>query len=172
MKILLTRAIITLAASAATLAGYGMWYAVISNKSAEVAGLQSQIEAKTETVSRIASARAALSGIANDENIVQSYFVSEAEVVAFINDLEVHGKEQGAATSVLSVSAETINARPALLLALSVVGAFDAVLRTVGIIEYAPYDLSISDISVGRGDKNVWHADLKILVGSVKTNTQ
>jgi hypothetical protein len=44
-------------------------------------------------------------------------------------------------------------------------------MRTIGIIEYAPYDLLLSDLSVGQDDENEWHADLKILVGSVKTNT-
>jgi len=171
MKISYARAIVIFAASIAVLIGYAMWYAAVANKSAAVAGLESDIAAKTEAANRIASARAALSGIAGDEDAVQNYFVPETGVVAFINDLEAHGKAQGAAVSVLSVSTDNSGTPPTLLLALSVKGAFDAVLRTVGAIEYAPYDLSISGLSIKQDASNAWHADLKILVGSVKTNT-
>ncbi len=171
MKMLITRTIITFAVSVAAIVGYWMWYTVISNKSADVAGIQSQITAKTETISRIALARSALSGIEKDENIVRSYFVSEEMVVSFINDLEMRGKAQGTGVEVISVSTKIVGERPTLLLSLSINGTFDSVLRTVGVIEYAPYDISISDFSIGKDEKNVWHANVKILVGSVKTNT-
>jgi len=171
MKMLLIRTVVTIAVSIIALIGYGTWYTVISHKSATVAELQSTISVKTETASRIASARATISEIAGDENIVQNYFVSENGVVAFISDLEAHGKTLGAAVNVLSVSTKTSHSRPMLLLSLSIKGTFNSVMRTIGIIEYAPYDLLLSDLSVGQDDENEWHADLKILVGSVKTNT-
>ncbi|HUY05545.1 MAG TPA: hypothetical protein VMV62_02420 [Candidatus Paceibacterota bacterium] len=161
-----THFLIALAVAAAALAGYGVWYAAVSAKSAEVADIQGQIDAATENASRIAAARAALAEVAGDEAKVQAYFVSEAGIVAFINSLESLGLSQKAAVSVLSVSAAGTPARPTLQLSLSVKGAFDAVMRTVGAIEYAPYDLSISTLSVGQDAKNSWHADLSLTVGS------
>jgi len=171
MKSLFARAVVTFAASAGILFGYWIWYGIVADKSSAVASLQDQITTKTETASRIASARVALSEIAGDEDIVRNYFISEDGVVAFINDLEAHGRAQGAEVSVLSVSTNTSSTSPSLLLSLSIKGPFSSVLRTVGTIEYAPYDLSIPELSVVQDVKNVWRADFKILVGSVKMNT-
>lgn len=150
-----------------TIVGYGMWYAAIAAKSAAAAALQSTIDTKTETMNRIATTRATLADIANDETVVQNYFVPEAGVVAFINSLEAHGKTLGTAVNVLSVSTAGTKIQPALSLSLVIGGSFNAVMRTVGAIEYAPYDLSISALSVTQDENKNWRANLKLLVGSV-----
>ena len=128
--------------------GQGFWYSVIAEKSSAVATLQSQINTKSETVNRIAYSRAELAKIADDEIIVRNYFVSENDVVAFIDGLQERGLSQGTVVKVLSVSAGGTGIRPTLTLAVTVTGAFDAVMRTIGSIEYAPYDLAISKLSV------------------------
>ena len=150
---------------------YGFWYATVAKKSAAVAALQNQINAKTETASRIATTRTALSEIAEDEAIVRDYFVPETGVVAFINSLEGRGRALGTDISVLSVSNDTKgSARPVLAFALSIKGTFDAVMRTVGSIEYAPYDIEVTTLSVGQDAENSWHANVKLLVGSVSAS--
>jgi len=153
------------------LVGYGVWYVAISSESAVAADLQNWIDMKTESAGRIASARAAMVEIAADETIVRNYFVPEADVVAFINDLETRGRSQGATVNVLSVSKGAESVRPTLLFSLAVRGTFDAVMRTVGAIEYAPYDLSVSGLSLGQDAKDTWHADIRLLVGSVSAST-
>lgn len=157
--------IIALAAGVAVLAGYGVWYAVVAAKSASVADLQNQIDTKTEAEGRVASARAAIAEVASDENVIRSYFVPKTGVVAFINNLEASGQSQGTKIDVLSVSAGT-GAQSTLELSLAVNGTFDAVLRTVGAIEYAPYDISLSSFSLAQDAENNWRADLGIVVGS------
>ena len=152
--------------AAAALSLYGYWYAVISEKSVAVAELQGKINAKTETASRIASARAALSDIADDEAAVQGYFVPETGVVPFISDLERRARAQSASLKVLSVATAGGAKQPALVLSLAVEGSFDAVMRTVGAIEFAPYDLVISKFSMGENGKGVWSASFEITVGS------
>jgi hypothetical protein len=154
------------------LVGYGFWYAALSAKSAAVANQESRIVAQTETVSRIASARAVLAEIAGDEASVENYFVSETGVVAFIDGLEAQGEAQGAVVEVGSVSAGTAGVRPTFILSLAIKGAFDAVMRTIGAIEYVPYDLSISGLSLTQDNEGRWHADLKITVGSVGSKTK
>jgi len=163
----LPRIIIVLIVCSVALASYGAWYSVLSGKSATVADLQNKIDTKTETVNRLAATRATLASIANDEATVQNYFVQEIGVVGFIDSLEARGRARGASMRVLSVSTGGTAAQPALVLTLSAKGTFDAVMRTVGSIEYAPYDLSISTLSVGWDAKDSWHADLTLLVGSV-----
>jgi len=155
--------------AAATMAGYGYWYARIADKSAIVAELQAQIDSKSEAASRIASARATLSEISKDEAVVQSYFVPETAVVPFINDLEARARMQKAALKVLSVSTSGTPAQPTLTLALALDGSFDAVMRTLGAIEYAPYYLSITKVSLIENGEGVWHADLEMIVGSVSS---
>lgn len=167
MKSPLAHAVLSLFMSAAILAGYAAWYGAVSNKSLEVANLQSQITAASETMSRIASARAALAEIADDEMRVRSYFVPEAGVVAFINDLEARSLTQGSAIDVASVSTGGSTARPALVFSLTIRGTFDSVMRTVGSIEHAPYDILVSSFSIGQDTEDAWRASLGLRVGSV-----
>jgi len=151
---------------------YGFWYNTISNKSADVANLKSQIDSKTETLKRVASARSALAQISGAQASLKNYFVPETGVVSFIDNLETHGKSFGSYVSVLSVSAGSNSVQPTLTFAVSIKGTFDAVMRTVGAIEYLPYDLSISQLSLVQDEKKTWHADLNLIVGSISsTNT-
>lgn len=170
MKSSLTHLSIALSVCAASFIGYGIGYAALSAKSAEVAALQGQIDTKTETVNRIAATRATLASIANDEAIVQNYFVPETSIVSFINELEAHGKLQGATVSVLSVAKSGTDTQPELAFSLTTTGTFDAILRTVGSIEFMPYNILTSALSVTQEAKDSWRADLKLLVGSTPTN--
>ena len=147
--------------------GYMLLYGVIVSKSAAVADLETQITIATETASRIASARSTLAKIIGDEIDVQQYFVSQTGVVAFINSLEQYGHLQKADIKVLSVSTSGTPKEPTLVFELSVEGTFDAVMRTIGTIEYAPYALSISRLSLGSNPQKSWHADLTLHVGSI-----
>lgn len=151
----------------ALLAGYGIWYASVEAKSAAVANLDNQIATKTEIESRIISTRASLAEIAGDEATIQSYFVSETGVVAFIDYLDTQGKTLGTAVNVLSVSTSGTGAQSVFIFSLSITGTFDAVMRTIGAIEYAPYDLTIARLTLHREAENEWYADLGLRVGSV-----
>lgn len=145
---------------------YGGWYAALSSKSASVASLEREIVTKTETAGRIAAARAALTEIAGNEATVRSYFVSDAGVVPFIDSLEKKGQAQGAVVNVLSVANAPDTAHPSLAIALSIKGPFDAVMRTLGSIEYAPYALTLSSVNLTLNAKGIWNADLALIVGS------
>ena len=57
--------------------------------------------------------------------------------------------------------------RAALVLALGIKGTFDAVMRTLGVFDYAPYDVSIPSVSLSQDGKNSWRASLTLMVGSV-----
>lgn len=171
MKSAFIHLILAFVICAAALVSYGILYRAVATASVAVTALQSQIDAKTKVVSRMAATRAAFADIAGDEAAVQQYFISETGVVAFIDDLEALGRVNGAATTkVLSVSADDASAQPTFTFALSIMGTFGAVMRTVGAIEYAPYAISISSLSVGQNAKNDWHADLTFIVGSNATS--
>jgi hypothetical protein len=165
MRSSLTHLVIALAVCALLLGGLGAWYAAIAAKSASVVSLARQIEVRTQTVNRLAMTRATLSELAEDEKVVQNYFVPETGVVSFIDGLELRGRTLGTTVSVLSVSAAGTAAKPALEFSLSVEGSFDAVMRTAGSIEYAPYAISVTKLAVTDQVKN-WKANMTLLVGS------
>lgn len=166
MKSPLTHFLTALIFLVAVISCYSVWYGAISQKSNQVANLENQIVAVSENVGRIALARAALSEIEGDEASMQNYFVSESSAVSFINELETLGLSQKAIVTVLSVAKGGVSSHPTLVLALSIKGSFDAVMRTVGAIEYVPYAVSISTLSVGQDMKDTWHANLNLIADS------
>ena len=168
----LNHLLVAVAVLLAGVAGYTVWYSAVSGRSREVADLQQQITVASESIGSLASVRTALAEIAGDEAKIQSYFVPEEGVVAFINDLEARGAAQKTTTAVLSVATGGSPTRPTLLISLSIKGAFDAVMRTVGAIEYAPYDIAVSAFSIEREGKDAWSAVLNIVVGSVSAKSK
>lgn len=167
MRPIFVQLILAFVVCAIAIAGYLFWYVAVAVQSASVTALQSRIDAKTDTVSRMVASRAALADMAGDEVAVRNYFVSDTGIVAFIDGLEALGRAVGSTTvNVLSVSTASTGARPAFKFALSIKGKFDGVMRTVGAIEYAPYAISVSSLSVAKNAKNDWQANLVFLAGS------
>ncbi len=167
MKSPLTNVILAGSVCIAIMIGYGALYNYVAAESVTVANTEKQIIAKTGTESRIASTRASLTEIANDETNIQSYFIPETGVVSFIDALQTQAKALNATTSILSVSMSGIGMQAELKTALTIKGTFDSVMRTIGAIEYMPYDLSISALSLEQDAKNMWHANLNLVVGSI-----
>jgi hypothetical protein len=169
MKSPLIHLIVWACVCAAALVGYSVWFAAVESKSMAVAALENKIKTKNETSARVTEARAILAKIAEDESLVRGYFVPETKIVSFINALEGLSSEQKTEMKVLSVSTrgDAQHANLELRISASVQGAFDAVMRTVGAIEYAPYHISITKFSVTNGEKDSWSASLELVVGSM-----
>lgn len=146
---------------------YGAAQSAVVHMSAEVAQLDADIKSQAGTATRIAAARAALGELAESEMRVQTYFVPETEVVAFIDNMQARGAALGAAVEVSSVESVEWNDRPALALTLTIEGAFDAVMRAVGAIEHAPYALSLTALTISRDVEGTWTATVQMRVGSV-----
>ncbi len=153
------------------LAACTLWYLFVQKTRTHVADLETQIEMKMAHAADIAKARASLVDIQGEERLMQGYFVSESEVVPFINTLQSEGRAIGAAVSVNSLSNGSVKARPTLVLSLSIGGSFDAVMRTIGAIESAPYDVVIGNISLGKTEQGDWQATVALQVGSVAQTT-
>lgn len=161
---------ISLTIALGALAGYVLWYRVIAAESGRVTLLDRELVAHSADASRTDALKATLSEIENDEALVQGYFVSEANVAAFVDDLEARGRALGAVVNTTSVANADTPEHSAIAVALIITGPFDAVLRTIGSIEYAPYDLMVSSLVFTRDvPKPGWRADLKLVVGSAPT---
>ncbi|MDP2594231.1 MAG: hypothetical protein Q8P36_02755 [bacterium] len=148
------------------LTGYASFRNVVADKSVAVDSLSGEIQQRSDATNRIVAARSALVELAENEVVVKNYFVSQASVVSFINDLQGRGSVLGTAVDITSVAATSDKQHPMLRLTINVQGTFDAVLRTLGSIEYAPYDLSITRLSLSLDAKGVWVASADLSVGS------
>jgi len=163
----LIRLAIALVVCTAALIGYRVWYGVVANNSVAVVSAQRTIDERIAARTREASSQPALAQLADDEALIQSYFVTEEEAPTFISDLEQRGRQTGTTVTVTSVAKSGADLTATLALALVVRGGFDAVMRTVGVIENAPYDLSIASLVLAREADKSWRADVHLSVGAV-----
>lgn len=162
---------------AGILAAYGFWYTVVGKASAESAELAGQIRELSQESARVASAKEALVSLAADESAVNQYFVRQEDVVPFLEGVENTGKALGATVEVVSVAAETANGRNRIKLSLKISGSFDSVLRTLGALEYGPYDSSITNLAFdtvptdSEGAPVRWTAAASFVIGAQATTT-
>lgn len=165
---------LALAVLVGVLAAYGAWYVVVGQASATSAALATEIETKTQESARVASAREALETLATDEASIQAYLIRQEDIVSFLERLESLGASLGSAVEVVSVGAEEGGERPHIRLSLKITGSFDAVLRTLGAIEYGPYDSAITTITLdtlpeGDGSSGRWTAAATLTLGTRTT---
>jgi len=129
------------------LGAYLFWFTAVGKASAEAAVLAENIRAKSQELEKVAAAKVALEALAEDEASIRAYLVREAEIVPFLGRLEEAGTSLGASVDVVSVSTETLAERSRIMLSVKIEGSFDAVLRTLGSIEYGAYDSSVERIT-------------------------
>lgn len=148
-------------------AAYFFWYRVLDAKrvlAAQEASELATIEANTALAS---AATAQLSSLGADAAAVNGYFIDSANVVPFLETLQDTGSRLGASINVQSVTAKT-EGHPHLDLALTISGPFAAVARTVGAIEFAPYDVTVTSLSMTAGSDEAggWNAVMAFSVGT------
>lgn len=153
------------------LVAYTFWYGAVGSVSAHAAALANEIAMKSENTTRIAAAKTTLASLAVDEQAVHGYFVSAGDIVPFLEHLESTGRALGAKIEVVSVGAEPATPREHLRLSLKLSGSFDAVLRSLGAIEYAPYDVTLTTLTLDTippagGGRAVWNAAAVFSVGT------
>jgi hypothetical protein len=173
MKSSLTHVGIALSICVLTIAVYAYGYTYVANESAQAAELAATIEAKKATVDRSSVIRAALLKLGEDEARIKNYFVSEENIVAFLSELQALGQSLGTKVDIASVAASKDVSRPMLTVSLRIEGAFDALLRTIGAIEYAPYAITVTSVNISSAagaDTTLWSAAMTLEVGAM-TNT-
>lgn len=138
---------IALAVLVSVLSAYAFWYSLVGKSSVEAAALSEEIRTKSQDSARVAAAKVALESLAQDEAAMRAYLVREKDIVPFLSTLEDTGTSLGARIEVVSVSADSKGQRSQLQLSLKITGSFDAVLRTLGAIEYGPYDSAIQSVT-------------------------
>jgi hypothetical protein len=148
---------------------YGVAYAIVEKASAEAAALHVQLDAKSENANQLSVARNALQALGENEELTTKYFVSPDNIVLFLEELESAARALGADMEVASVSTE-IGPRERIQVALKITGSFDAVMRTVGTIEYGQRDSQVRSLTIDTATtptgKREWTATATLLFGT------
>ncbi len=161
----LVLALLLLCAGGAALLGAYLYIAGESATAASLATVLSERSAASEHAASLATARAELG---DDENLIENYFISEQNIVPFLTTLQLIGSGFGAQVTVNSVGSDKSGKN--LQVALGVSGPFEAIARTVGGIEYAPYAITLSSFSVNNTGKT-WNATLTLLAAQIRASS-
>ena len=156
------------------LAGYGFWYAVVSKESADAGVLSAKIAEQNDAATKSAQAKTELTLLVTQGATIDQYFVQTNDLVPFLEQLQSLGKYLGSNVQVASVSAAAGSPYGQLNLSLSISGTFDSVVKTIGAIEYEPYNVSISSLTLNTSpnpDPNAttspqWSASTVFTIGA------
>lgn len=163
-------ALVMLAVLAAAGSAYAAWYGRVGKESADALALAGQIQQRTQGQARAEQAKGALEKAVAEESAIRGYFVNTSDVVSFLESLQSTGAARGAKVEVVSVSSEPAKPHAVIVLALRVTGTFDSVLRTLGAIEYQPYDTALTnvtlDTSTANGAVPQWQAAATVSIGT------
>jgi hypothetical protein len=151
----------------AVISAYLFWYHELSAKRAEAAAESATLATSQANAALASEASAQLSSLGADAAAVNAYFIDAADVVPFLETLQDTGSRLGSSIDVQSVTAKS-DGRPHLDLSLTISGPFSAVARTVGAIEFAPYDITVTSLSMtaASDDAGGWNAVMAFSVGT------
>jgi hypothetical protein len=134
-----------------SLATYGIFYSMVQAEGTKADQLAAQIVSEHNETAQAAQAKEELATLTNEEGTVTQYFVSTTNIVPFLESLQSIGSYLGSTVQVASVSANSGDPYGTLDLSLSITGPFDSVLRTLGAIEFEPYNVSITSLTLNEG---------------------
>ncbi len=132
--------------------------------------LEQDVIAKQEESLRVASAKSALPILTRSEEELLQYRTKSSDIVPFLERLEKQGRAQGVVVEVLSVNPES-GTQNRISLSLTMRGSFDAVVRSIGIIEYGPYDSIVKTVALDSGSDTesktaTWTAAVVLSLGT------
>lgn len=154
------------------ISAYGVWFVMVDTENAHARTLAGEIHTKGQDAERIVQAKAALAALATNEDSIAQHFVAGSDVVPFLGSLETTGKALGSKVEVVSVGADTGGkSQGHLNLSLHITGSFDSVVRTLGALEYAPYDIVLTNLSLDTASPPTWSVAATFSVGTGATAT-
>lgn len=142
--------------------GYALWHKTVVEASERAAELAGTVEVRSGALAETASARTQLAALTGDEAFVSALFLSVADLVPFLENLEAAGTTFDSAVSVVSVSDGESADR--IRIAFSIAGTFDAVMRTLGSIENKPYASAIENVTIDTAGEGTWTATVTLIL--------
>lgn len=153
------------------LGAYAFWYVLVSEASSKVASLESALAQKGDESAQILSARRTLAALQAEDIVFERYFVEEEDIVPFLEVIENAGTDFGTFVEVVSVSKEGGSQGTRLAVSVSIEGSFDGVLKTLGVLEHGPYDITTTGLTLGHlpGGESAparWNAAVSLSIGT------
>lgn len=147
---------------------YVAWFFMFENARDRAEQLLAEVARIEREDAAIASTKGIAASLDADEALLQTYFVSQDDIVSFLEILEQAGEELGSIVDVASVSPGSGVDAGRVILALQVEGSFEAVMRTLGAFEYGPHDMRVRSLALDGGGEDegvVWSAATTFSVG-------
>lgn len=126
--------------------GNWFWYQEITRVRSESATLAADITTAFSEHEQGARVRSLETELAESEAFIAAHIVKDADIVSFLGYVEGTGRPAGALVEVASVS--DIDAEGRILVSLTITGNFDALMRTLGMLEHGPYALSVKSATM------------------------
>ena len=131
-----------------------LWQHTVSEERAKIERLREEAALLEEHTKKV-EGREELLLLEEEERYVEERILNVADVVSFLSAFERKGDQHGAEVRVVSVS-EKQEGRVGI--AFSISGSFDAVMRTLGSIEYEQYASTIENVTLETSPGEVWTA--------------
>lgn len=143
---------------------YAFWYYQVEQETVRSQELAVQIATTIERSVTASETGDTLAALAEDEAVIEGYRIKLDEIVAFLERIEGTGRAIGSSVEVVAV-ADKPGADGRIALTVRILGSFDAVLRTLGAIEYGPYDSRITNLTFDTpADSSAWTAAASLSV--------
>ncbi len=146
---------------------YVLGFLKIKDMEREVATLAGEIATKTSEYAHATETRSVLEEVVLQETEIDTHFVPTHSIVAFLESVEGLGTVFGTKVTVVSVSDPSTNGEIAL--ALSVEGRFDAVMRTLGLLEHSQVASATKTLTLDTAGDGAWTAAITGVVLTPKT---
>lgn len=156
-----------------TLIAYGAWFTIVGRTSAEASALRTEIANRGEAGTRAAMARKTLDDLALQEASLYGHLVAPSDIVSFLETVEGTGRRLGTSIEVVSVGPAQ-NKQNQIALALSISGPFDAVMRTLGALEYQKYATTLTNLTLESqgASAGIWEAAVTFTVAATPQSAQ
>lgn len=154
---------------AAAIAVYALAFLHVEDIGSRIVYAEAEGQHKNIELMNIRDAQNALAALTASEMRVKGYFVPTTEVVAFLERVGTTGDAFGADVSVVGVTEDTSGTgRGMLTLSIQTHGTFASVMRTLGTLEFAPYDITLKNLSLDATDaeNGAWTASATFDVGT------
>ena len=151
------------------LSAYGVWWSRVSSTSAEASQIKQEVRKLGDEGGRTSSIRRALEELGIQEAELYQHFVGKDTIVQYLEEVEGTAESLGASAEVVSVT--DTEKSPRISISLRITGSFDAVMRTLGAIEYQQYDTTIVSLTLDTppSDSSSWTAAATFSVGKTPT---
>lgn len=165
----LSHLVIALVLLGLAVAGYAAAFLTIERTRTQIAEVTGKMLQRMDDQRRIQEAQGALAALSANEARITGYFLNEKDVVEFLEELESTGDTLGADVTVVAVNNERGATPPRVAVALRITGSFDAVMRTIGAIEYGPYDGVVTTVTMDDQGDGTWGASVTYSVGTAQS---